>query len=150
MEDILNFCQITESIATAGQPTVGQFQTIKNAGYSTVVNLAMSDASNAVPEEEKTVTELGMNYVHLPVPFDQPEIRHLKTFFGVMDALSNEKIFVHCALNLRVSVFVYQYLTIRKKFTPQLATTPMLEKWLPQMDAEWQRILKLTPGELGF
>lgn len=148
MESILNFYQLTERIASAGQPSPDQFLEIQKAGYSVVINLAMSDAMNAVPEEEKIISTMGLTHIHIPVPFDNPAVSHVKAFFGVMDALRSEKVFVHCALNLRVSVFLYLYLTIRDGVTPEQAITPFLREWQPKMDEKWKSILDLTQHEI--
>ena len=78
MEQPLNFYQITEEVGTAGQPTVEQFKQIAEQGYSSVVNLAMHDSENAVPEEGSIVSSLGMSYFHIPVPFDNPTVDHVK------------------------------------------------------------------------
>ncbi|MFT3931633.1 MAG: protein tyrosine phosphatase family protein [Spongiibacteraceae bacterium] len=149
MKDILNFYQLTDKIASGGQPLPHQFSEIQKAGYSIVINLAMSDATNAVPEEEKIVSSLGLTHIHIPVPFDRPDLSHVKAFFGIMDAFKTEKVFVHCALNLRVSAFLYLYLTHRHNLSPEQATTPFLTAWQPKMDEKWRGILGLTKQELG-
>ena len=51
LETILNFHLITNTIGIAGQPTKTQFADIKNANFSVVVNLAMPDSTNALPDE---------------------------------------------------------------------------------------------------
>lgn len=149
MDDILNFHQVSDRIATSGQPTTDQFSQIHEAGYAVVINLAMADASNAVPEEEKIITGLGMTYVHIPVPFDKPHVNHIRTFFGVMDAFKTEKIFVHCALNLRVSAFMYQYLILKEGRSAEQASSPFLKAWSPKMDAHWRSIIELRAHELA-
>ncbi len=143
MEKLINFYQIAENIGTAGQPAVDQFSGIAKAGYSTLVNLAMHDSDNAIPDEGNIVTSLGMTYIHMPVPFDAPTVDHVRKFFGIMDALAREKVFVHCAVNARVSAFMHQYLTLRKGVAPAQATSPMLKKWLPEMDDNWRAIMEL-------
>lgn len=107
MEQPLNFYQVTEDIGTSGQPTREQFADIARQGYSSVINLAMHDSDNAIPEEGNIVASLGLSYFHIPVPFDQPTAEHVKKFIRLMKVLEGEKIFVHCALNARVSAFVY-------------------------------------------
>jgi len=149
MQNILNFYQITDRIATSGQPTVEQFPKIREEGYSLIINLAMSDAMNAVPEEEGIIRDLGITHVHIPVPFDKPTVAHLTAFFGIMDAFKNEKVFVHCALNLRVSVFIYKYLVF-KGAAPETATTPFLQEWMPNMDESWKKILYLTKQDISL
>ncbi len=148
LEDIINFHQSTEDIGTGGQPTVDQLSEIAAEGYSLVINLAMHDADNAVPEEGSIVASLGMTYIHIPVPFDAPESDHLRKFFNVVSVFKDEKIFVHCAVNARVSAFMYKYLTLKKGVSPEQATSPLLKKWLPEMDSNWRAILDLKEGEI--
>jgi protein tyrosine phosphatase (PTP) superfamily phosphohydrolase (DUF442 family) len=148
MEKLINFYQIAENIGTAGQPAADQFSGIAKAGYSTVVNLAMHDSDNAIPEEGNIVTSLGMTYIHMPVPFDAPTVNHVRKFFGIMDALGNENVFVHCAVNARVSAFMHQYLTLRKGVASARASSPLLQKWLPEMDIRWRSIMELEASDI--
>lgn len=143
MSELLNFYQITDGIGTAGQPTREQLEELPRAGYTTVVNLAMHDSDNAILEEGNIVASLGMTYFHLPVPFDAPNAGYLKKFFDVMDVLKDEKVFVHCAINARVSAFTYKYLTLKRGVAPDKAKTPLLLKWEPRMDEAWKKILDL-------
>jgi protein tyrosine phosphatase (PTP) superfamily phosphohydrolase (DUF442 family) len=84
-----------------------------------------------------------MAYFHIPVPFDSPQPSHLRTFFGVMDALSGQKVLVHCQVNARVSAFMHQYLTLTQGKSSEEASSPLLEKWRPRMDDVWKGILSL-------
>ncbi len=149
MEQVLNFYQITEEIGTSGQPTREQFRQIAGQGYASVVNLAMHNSDNAIPDEGSIVAALGMSYFHIPVPFDQPTAEHVKKFFRVLDALEGEKVLVHCALNARVSAFMYKYLTLCKGKTAESATSPILTMWLPTMDAAWTSIMTLSATDVG-
>lgn len=144
MEEPLNFYQITEDVGTSGQPTAEQFGQIAKEGYSSVVNLAMHDSDNSIPEEGSIVSSLGMSYFHIPVPFDNPTAEHVKKFIGLMGVLEGERVFVHCAVNARVSAFMYKYLTLKKSLGEENATSPILKQWLPKMDDAWKSIMSLT------
>lgn len=144
MNEIFNFYQITDSIATSGQPTEDQFNSIAAEGYGVVINLGMHDSDNALPNEGNIVTSLGMRYIHLPVPFDRPRASHVEDFFNIMKALEGKKIFIHCVVNARVSAFMYLYLTLVKGLNIDVATSPIIEKWLPSMDESWKSIMGLT------
>ena len=146
MEQILNFVQLTDSVGTSGQPTAEQFADIARAGYSAVVNLAVPDSHNAVANEGSLVTATGMTYVNIPVKWDDPTLRDLQRFIRTMRAFEWERVFVHCAMNLRVSAFMYHYLTIEKGLPAAQARSPILEKWEPKMDDVWKRFLEL-PAE---
>lgn len=148
MNELINFHQSTETVGTAGQPTVEQFRQIAELGYSFVINLAMHDSDNAIAEEGNIVSSLGMSYFHMPVPFDKPSVEHVKTFIRIMDALDGEKVFVHCAVNARVSAFMYKYLTLRKSLGEAESTSPVLEQWLPHMDDAWKSIINLRSQDV--
>jgi len=150
MEKPLNFYQMTENVGTAGQPTAAQLEQISREGYSSVVNLAMPDSDNAIPEEGGIVSSLGMSYFHIPVPFDRPTAQHLGKFVRLMEALEGEKVFVHCAVNARVSAFMYKYLTLSKGQSEDASSSPLLEKWLPQMDDAWQSIMNLEAEDIDL
>ena len=148
MQNILNFHQATENIATGGQPTVSQLSQIADAGYSVVVNLAMHDSDNAIPEEGSLTASLGMSYVHIPVPFEAPTAKQVQSFFRVMDSFDGEKVFVHCAVSARVSAFMHRYMMLRKGASSEQATSPLLQRWLPHMEDHWKSILKLELDEI--
>lgn len=148
MDQPLNYFQSTDRIATSGQPRRDQFAAIADEGYRAVINLAMANSDNAVADEGAVVAGLGMSYFHLPVPFDRPGAKHLRTFVGVMRALAGDKVWVHCAVNARVSAFMYHYLRWELGYDDERATSPLLRGWLQQMDPAWQAFLAIERGEL--
>jgi protein tyrosine phosphatase (PTP) superfamily phosphohydrolase (DUF442 family) len=109
IEQIANFLQISDRLATAGQPTIAQYPAIVSAGYRVVINLALTDSPNALADEAAIARELGLEYIQIPVEWDAPTIEDFQAFRTVMDAHPEDKIFVHCAANKRVSAFVYLY-----------------------------------------
>jgi len=148
MNDVINFFQITDTIGTGGQPSVSQLYDIAQNGYDVVINLATHNSENAIENEGSIVASLGMTYIHIPVPFEAPTREHLRKFFGFMNGLSEEKVFVHCAVNARVSAFVFKYLTMERKMQAEKATTPLLAQWLPQMNLIWKNFLSIEKSDL--
>ncbi len=145
MDQILNFVQLTPTIATAGQPTAEQFAQIAAAGHVAVVNLAVPDSHNAVANEGSLVTATGMVYVQIPVKWEAPTLADLRRFLRTMRTFEGERVFVHCAMNMRVSAFMYHYLTVEKGLPPEAARSPILEKWAPKMDEVWKAFLAIPP-----
>jgi hypothetical protein len=88
-----------------------------------------------------------MVYVQIPVPFDAPGRIHLQRFFAAMAMFEAEPIWVHCAMNLRVSAFMYHYLRRIERVGESQARSPILSKWAPHMDAIWRDFLAMQPGE---
>ncbi len=113
LECIYHFIQVTDRIASSGQPNRKQFEDIASNGFKLVVNLAMPDSKNVLLDEDSIITLLGMSYIHIPVPFDAPTASQLRQFINVMNAYPEQKIWVHCVANYRVSAFLYQYLRFR-------------------------------------
>lgn len=148
VENILNYIQVSDRIASSGQPEDRQFKDIAEAGYKAIVNLAMPNSENAIPEEGNIVTSLKMTYVHIPVPFDAPNVSHLREFIKVMETFSNQKVWVHCVVNYRVSAFLYQHQRLIHHVQPKEAKKVMLASWKP--DEIWQRFMALSRKEVGL
>lgn len=147
MNSIFNYIKVNENISTSGQPTIDEFEQIKNNNFEIVINLALCNSSNSLENEDKIVTNLGMNYFHLPVDFDKPNITTLKTFLSLMDTFYDKKIFVHCAKNYRVTAFMYVYHKYFLKTPFEDIDLSLLEEWSP--NKTWQDIIKIDISELS-
>jgi protein tyrosine phosphatase (PTP) superfamily phosphohydrolase (DUF442 family) len=147
IEDIYNFLQITDSseptlrerIATAGQPTVSQYPAIATAGYQTVINLALAESTNALPDEGEIAAKLGLEYIHIPVAWEAPTLEDFQEFANVMQANLSRKVFVHCAANMRVSAFMYLYRQIYDRVDPETARLDLEKIWVP--NRIWQTLI---------
>ncbi|MEO6876616.1 MAG: protein tyrosine phosphatase family protein [Opitutaceae bacterium] len=129
---IHNFRAVDESLITSGQPTVPQLQSVAEAGFETVINLALHDQPRySLPDEPGTVVGLGMRYVHIPVQFETPTEANLLAFFESMEAHRGEKVLVHCAANLRVTVFLGLYWAIRLSWPDDKAFQLLRGLWQP-------------------
>ena len=84
MNNIRDYYQIDDRLATSGQPTREQFQSIAAAGYQVIINLATSTSTNAIADEGTIVTDLGLVYVQIPVLWDNPQLEDVRLFFNVM------------------------------------------------------------------
>jgi protein tyrosine phosphatase (PTP) superfamily phosphohydrolase (DUF442 family) len=109
-EDLLTgikaYRRLSDRVATAGQPSRQEMAAVAQAGYQAVINLHVSPD---LPDEGDVVHALGMEYVHINVPWDRPERSHLERFFAAMEARRKQRLFVHCAANKRVSAFIALY-----------------------------------------
>jgi len=148
LESIRNYVRLTPEIGTAGQPRRDQFEPIVNAGFETVINLALPTHPDSIDDEGRLVTELGMNYLHLPVPFDTPKPDHLFQFCALLAALHGRQVFVHCIMNYRVSIFMYHYLRQVLEYSEPRARSPILDCW--QIEPQWREILALDAASLNL
>ncbi|MCP4389056.1 MAG: phosphatase [Gammaproteobacteria bacterium] len=148
LETIRNYVRLTPEIATAGQLRRDQFKLISEAGFETVINIAMPDHSDSIDDEGRLVTELGMNYLHLPVSFDAPEVSHVRQFFALLSAQQGRQQFVHCIMNYRVSAFMYHYLRWEQGYSEQRARSPVFDIW--EIEPQWQAIMDLDADSLNL
>lgn len=136
LESIYKYRAVDDSIATSGQPSEKQLLAIADAGFKTVVNLALHDDPRySLPDEPGIVASSGMAYIHIPVQFSAPSENDLQQFFTAMDACSAEKVWIHCAANIRVSALLGLYRFIKQDWKPESAFALMNELWQP--DAVW-------------
>lgn len=136
LEHIVNFRRISDGVATAGQPVAEQFADIKAAGYDVVINLAMPDSTNALLNEAEIVAGQGMEYLHLPVIWDGPTEQDLRWFFEALARYQGRKVFVHCALNWRVSAFMFLHQVIEQGVDRETARQALHSVWQP--NSTWE------------
>lgn len=141
MTDILNYIKINELISTSAQPTLKQFETIKKEGFEVVINLALCSSTNALENEDKVVSLLGMSYIHIPVSFENPKISDLLIFINILQSLKECKVWIHCAKNYRVSAFMYVYHKYVLRTPFELINLDIFDLWKPSK--KWQDIMKI-------
>lgn len=142
-----NTHQVFDWLWTSGQLSEQDIAALPGLGIEAVINLALPTSSNALRGEAELVTGLGISYCHIPVVWDSPQASQLNTFFGMLDTLKGRPVWVHCALNMRVSAFIYLYRKIRLDEDEEVAGYPMREIWEP--DAIWKafmlRVIREAP-----
>jgi len=131
LEDVFNYVEITDDISTSGQPTPKQFKTISDAGYEMVINLLPRDTENSLRDEAEIIAALEMEYVHIPVNFKGPKQSDFQSFSEVMQANRGRKVWIHCAVNARVSVFVAKYRMETLGEDGRVARAPIGRIWEP-------------------
>ena len=143
IEEIYNYLKLDDRIATSGQPTDAQLADVAGAGYQVVINLAHPDNDRALKDEKSTVEGLGMEYLAIPVVWRQPTREDFERFRQAMDANRQRKVFVHCAANMRVSVFMALYRTVALGWKWEEAYKDVDRVWTPE--DWWQKFIKAHP-----
>lgn len=131
MKEIRNYLQLSENILTSGQPNREQLAQLKNNGIRTVINLAMTTSDNAVEDEAVIVAGQGIRYLHLPVVWEQPTREDFEVFRRLLAGVEDQPILVHCALNMRVSAFMFLYRVVCKGMEPAQAAADLARIWEP-------------------
>lgn len=137
--DIFMWRRMDDRLTTSGQPSDTQFAAIGALGVTHVVNLGLHSHEKALPDEAETVSALGMAYIHIPVPFDDPAEADFSQFVAIMQDLEGESIHIHCIANFRVSAFLYRYQRDVLKIAEQDARRQMNDIWRP--GGVWARFI---------
>jgi protein tyrosine phosphatase (PTP) superfamily phosphohydrolase (DUF442 family) len=146
---IYNYRPVTAGLATSGQPTEAQIAALAADGVKAIINLALHDDPRySLRDEAGLVKSLGMEYIHIPIPFDAPAEADLLKFFDAMDRHSHSTLLVHCAANKRVSAFLGLYFAIRKGRPVDEAFALMREVWQP--DLVWSSFISDMLGRYGI
>lgn len=142
LNDIFNFIQLDDRVATSGQPTEAQFSLVKEAGYTTVINLAPKSHENALGNEDEILERMGIRYMHLPVVFTNPTREDFDRFVDAFESCDDDRIWVHCAANMRVSAFFFKYRTERLGWSSDEAETDLYRIWEPgKVMSVWQEFI---------
>ena len=147
IEDIRDYHPINHRLATSGQPIPEQFSAIALAGYRVIINLALSTSTNAIENEGAIVTDLGMVYLQIPVVWEDPKVEDVKLFFKMMDVLKGDRVWVHCAKNMRVSCFIYLWQKHILQLPEVEAKQPMDRIWQPT--GVWQQLIQQVETSLN-
>jgi len=145
--DIKNYVQVSDRLGTAGQPSEEQLREVAGAGFQVVVNLGLLDPRYCLADEAGTVASLGLAYHHIPVDFNAPRPDDLRQFFEAMDASQDQRVFVHCAANYRVSTFVALYGQSRLGWSPEQGDAHIRRIWEP--NETWTRFIAEARARLA-
>jgi protein tyrosine phosphatase (PTP) superfamily phosphohydrolase (DUF442 family) len=122
---------ISPLLVTAGQPDRASLQRLKAEGYAAVISLAPGNTADAVPDQTEVLAAQGIEFVHIPIPWQSPEPRHLDAMTAAMQRLKGKKVLVHCQMNMRASALTFLYRTIHEKEDPAKAWGDVKTLWTP-------------------
>ncbi len=138
--DIRNFVRLSPSLTTSGRLQPGDPARLAAMGAGHVINLALPDHPEALPDAAAEMAAAGLAYTHIPVPFDAPTLDHYRAFKAALETGPNP-VHVHCIMNWRVSAFVCRYhrekgmaddaakALMQLVWDPETSDYPQAEKW---------------------
>jgi uncharacterized protein (TIGR01244 family) len=147
--DIYNYRKVSDRLSTGGQPTEEQLRAAAAEGFTTVINLALSNSDNALLDEAGLVRSLGMLYHHIPVEWDNPQESDFAAFETVMQASPDEKILIHCAANYRVSAFYGLYAMKHLGWTEAQADEFRAPIWAGSDYPIWEKFISEMKSKAG-
>lgn len=148
LSDISNYQQYSELFSSAGQPTALQLEKIEQQGFERVIYLAFTDDDTAIEDEDRVVKQLGMDYVHIPVDWENPALADFKTFVRVMGNENTTRTLLHCQVNFRASTFSFLY-RVAIQNAPVLDAKEDLDSvWAP--NETWYRFIRTVLADYNL
>jgi uncharacterized protein (TIGR01244 family) len=129
--DIRAWQRLSEQVTTSGRLQEPDPARLADIGVRHVINLAMADHPEALPDAEDAFAARGIGYTHIPVPFAAPEEAHYQAFVSALEA-AEEPVHVHCIANWRVSAFFYRYHRDACGMAEPEARALMERQWSPE------------------
>jgi len=139
VQEIDNYRQYSPNLSSSGQPTAQQLKSVSEAGFKRVIYLAFTDNKSAIEVEDRVVKSLGMDYLHIPVDFEQPTLDDFEDFAAVLRRDKNIRTLLHCQVNLRASTFSFLYRVIYDDVPMAVAKNDLDGIWQP--DKVWYRFI---------
>lgn len=131
IEDIFNYKKFTDRISTSGQPLEDELEIIIREGFEVVIYLALLDSKPFLPTEPALLKEAGGIFEHIPVVFRNPLPADFTRFCEVMEKHREKKCFIHCEVNMRVSVFMALYHITVMGWSYDQAMAHVYDIWKP-------------------
>jgi len=131
LDDLINYRAYSDTLSSSGQPTVEQFQRVREAGFERVVFLAFSDHEGSLEHEDRVIKDLGMEFVQIPVDWETPSVNDYALFAGALDRAEPKKTLVHCQVNFRASSFSFLYRVLHEGVPMDVAKEDLDSVWVP-------------------
>ena len=145
---LLNRIDYSLALTTSGQPTEAELALIAAAGYDRVIFLAFTNHPNGVAHEDDIVRGLGLQFIHIPVEWESPDLGDFAAFAAVMQAHGGGKTLVHCEVNFRASVFGFLYQVLYEGADVDEAMSLMQSIWVP--NNTWEAFIARVMGDKGI
>ncbi len=136
---ILNYVEYSDRFASAGQPSEAELEALRDSGFERIIYIAFSNDGDALPNEDRIVRRLGMDYVHIPVIWDAPTVADFESFAAVMQRDPGQKTLLHCQVNMRATAFSFLYRVLYEGVSVAAAKADMNRIWEP--NATWRELI---------
>lgn len=119
---LVNATDPAPGIATAGQPTAEDLESLAEEGYAAVMDLRAQHEDRGLAEPEM-VREAGMEYVSLPLRAEPTDFGEstFDRFRELMRSLVDQPVLIHCRTAVRVEPLLLAYLVMDKGYEPRQA-----------------------------
>jgi protein tyrosine phosphatase (PTP) superfamily phosphohydrolase (DUF442 family) len=129
---VMNYHRIDDRLVTGGHFVDDGLAEIKSEGVTIVIDLR-----DKPPEgQEKKLAEQGIEWISVPVEWDNPEAEDFKKFSKAMQAHKGDHVLVQCGANYRASAMTYLYRVVVEEIDEKEAARDLYAVWTPSKESE--------------
>ena len=145
-----NVVFIDSKLITSGQPTAAALSELSALGFGAVIYLAPPSVSDAIPGEADIVRKQGLEFINIPIAFNNPTEADFQSFVAAMERFGDRKVLVHCQVNMRASSMAFLYRVITRHENAEVAYESVAKVWSPE--GPWKRLLlaQLRKANIAF
>jgi protein tyrosine phosphatase (PTP) superfamily phosphohydrolase (DUF442 family) len=140
-DEIYNYVKVSDPLITGGQPTADQLRDAAAEGFLAVINLATTNPPHSLDGEGELVESLGLEYIHIPVDWNNPTDADFTAFETAMNRLADAKILIHCAANYRVTAFYSLYARMHLGWNEEEAAAFRARIWAGSDYPVWEEFI---------
>jgi len=148
-EEIFNYVKVDDQVSTAGQPTEEQLRDAAAEGFTTIINLAPVNPPYTPADEAGLARQLGLEYVYIPVAWNNPTDADFVAFERAMAATAGGKTLIHCAANFRVTAFYTLYAMKHLGWSAAEADALRARIWAGSDYPVWEAFIARKAAESG-
>ena len=147
-QDIRSWLRIDQRITTSGRLQPHDPARLAAIGVEHVINLALAEHPEALPDAAALMSEAGLRYTHIQIPFNAPKEAHYRAFCTALEC-DEVPVHIHCIMNFRVSALLYRWHRERAHMDEPQARALLERIWKPDEtegdDARaWARLIGLA------
>lgn len=145
-----NVVVISPRLVTSGQPTAESLAHLAEQGFKADIYLAPPTVRDAIPNEKDIVVRQGLEFVNIPIPFGEPTEADFQQFVETMNRYRDQKVLVHCQVNMRASSMTFLYRVIEGHEPPEKAYESVARVWSPE--GPWKQLIvdELRKAHIAF
>lgn len=128
----MNYHRIDDRLVTGGHFVDDGLSEIKSEGITVVIDLR----DNPPKGQEKKLAEQGIEWINVPVEWDDPAAEDFKKFSNAMKAHQDDHVLVQCGANYRASAMTYLYRVIVDNVDEEEASQDLYAVWTPSKESE--------------
>lgn len=124
---VMNYHRIDDRLATGGHLVDDGLDELQAQGVTVVIDLRDEPPRG----QKKRITGAGMQWINVPIEWNDPEEVDFERFSEVMKAHQGDHVLVQCAANYRASAMTYLYRVIVEQVDENEAARDLYAVWTP-------------------